>query len=172
MLKIAAQKLPGVRLVEADMTKIRLGERFDVVLCVYDSINHLLRFAEWKAVFDRAREHLSDGGIFVFDINTERKLATFASVDRPLSQWFGDGNLILVDVAPRGRGVVAWEIRVFEHRGDSRYRLHAEDIPEISFPAERVRAALKERFSRVWTYDAQRSRPSPSSERLHFVSAV
>jgi hypothetical protein len=57
MLEVAAAKLPGVPLVEADMTQFELGERFDVVLCVYDSINHLLEFGQWEAVFDRVHEH-------------------------------------------------------------------------------------------------------------------
>ena len=52
MLEVAAEKVPGVRLVEGDMTRFALGERFDVVLCVYDSINHLLEFPQWERVFD------------------------------------------------------------------------------------------------------------------------
>jgi predicted TPR repeat methyltransferase len=72
MLELAAQKLPRARLVQADMAGLDLGETFDVVLCVYDSINHLLSFEQWEAVFDRARDHLNDRGLFVFDINTEQ----------------------------------------------------------------------------------------------------
>jgi SAM-dependent methyltransferase len=168
MLEIAAEKVPGVPLFRGDMTSFDLAERFDVVLCVYDSINHLLRFDEWKAVFARAHEHLNDGGVFVFDINTMRKLSDFIPTS-PLPVWFGDGNLIVIDVTNGGRGVAVWEIRIFEHVGDSRYRLHAEDIREISFPPERIRTALEKLFSSVWIYDAQRSRPSAKSERLHFV---
>ncbi len=70
MLEIAAEKVPGVPLFRADMRTFDLGERFDVVLCVYDSINHLLRFDEWKTVFARAHDHLNEEGVFIFDINT------------------------------------------------------------------------------------------------------
>jgi SAM-dependent methyltransferase len=168
MLEIAAQKVPGVPLYRGDMTSFDLDERFDVVLCVYDSINHLLRFEEWKAVFARVHEHLDDDGVFIFDINTQRKLAEFAS--RPsTAEWFGDGNLLVLEISSAGRGVANWGARVFERVRDSEYRLHSEDIPEISFPPERIRAALDKRFSRVWIYDAQRARPTARSERLHFV---
>jgi trans-aconitate methyltransferase len=51
MLAVAREKVPDVRLVEGDMTAFRLEERFDVVLCVFDSINHLLDYAAWEAVF-------------------------------------------------------------------------------------------------------------------------
>ena len=109
--------------------------------------------------------------MFVFDINTKAQLA--ALVDRePAAHWFGDGNLFVINVSSAGRGVVTWELRVFERVRGSEYRLHEEDVCEISFPAERIKKELERRFSRVWIYDARRSRPSPRSERLHFVCAA
>jgi hypothetical protein len=150
------------------MRTFDLGERFDVVLCVYDSINHLLRFEEWRSVFARAHEHLNEDGLFIFDINTQHKLAEFAG--RPaMAEWFGDGNLMVLEISTAGRGVANWGARVFERVHDSEYRLHSEDIPEISFPPERIRAALERLFSRVSVLDSQRSRPTARSERLHFV---
>lgn len=168
MLEIAAQKVPQAPLVQSDMTTLSLEETFDVVLCVYDSINHLLRYDEWEAVFDRAREHLGEKGILIFDINTEQRLATLAG-QPPVVQWFDDGNLLLIDVQDRGEGVYVWSIWVFEHLGGSNYRLHAEGIPEVSFPTDRIVASLMERYRRVSTHDARRARPSLRSERLHFV---
>jgi SAM-dependent methyltransferase len=171
MLEVARKKVPSARLVHADMTDVQLEEEFDVVLCVFDSINHLLRFREWEAVFRRAREHIGDRGIFVFDINTQHRLEEFPS-GPPTVEWFGDGNLITIVISARPRGGVVWHLNVFEPVGDSTYRLHRAEIPEVSFPAERIRTALRKRFTRVWTYDAQRSRPSPRSGRLHFVCRV
>lgn len=78
MLAIAAAKVPQSRLVAGDMTEVRLGQTFDVVPCVYDSINHLLEFEQWDAVFECAHAHLREGGVFIFDINTERRLAWLA----------------------------------------------------------------------------------------------
>jgi SAM-dependent methyltransferase len=126
MLEIAAEKLPGIRLVQGDMTSIRLGECFDAVLCLYDSINHLLRFEDWERLFDTAAAHLVAGGVFVFDMYT-----------------------IVIDVTDGGGGVRDWMLRVFEHVAGDEYRLAEETIHEIAFPAERVRAkprgALRER---------------------------
>jgi cyclopropane fatty-acyl-phospholipid synthase-like methyltransferase len=168
MLRFAAAKVPHARLVCDDMTQVQLDEIFDVVLCVYDSINHLLDFAQWEAVFDRAYERLDRGGIFIFDINTERRL-TLLTQQEPIAEWFGDGeNLMLLAVREAGSGVV-WDIRVFEHIAADHYRLHREEIREVSFPLDRVRAALQGRFRRVHVYDQQRARPSTRSGRLHFA---
>jgi len=170
MLKVAREKVPTVPLIEADMTAFDLGERFDVVLCVYDSINHLLDFAQWEALFDRAHEHLREGGILIFDINTQRRLAALCEYPAAV-QWFGDGHLLLLEVKPSDtEAVVVWDIRVFEHQGDERYRLHAENIKETSFPRDRIEQSLRRRFRRVSTRDRQRQRPSPASDRLYFIA--
>ncbi len=168
MLDIASRKVPEARLFAEDMTHFDLGERFDVVLCVFDSLNHLVRFEEWEAVFDRAREHLSDSGIFVFDVNTERKLASFAGAP-PWIQWFDDESLFLIDVREGEDGTYDWKVRVFEHVEGSAYRLHAEDIREAAFPVDQIESALVDRFARISVFDADRARPTGRSERLYFV---
>jgi SAM-dependent methyltransferase len=167
MLELAAQKVPQARLFQADMSRVSLGQSFDVVLCVYDSINHLLKFEQWEATFDRALEHLDDGGVFIFDVNTERKLSSFVG-ERAWSQWFGD-DLVVIDVRDGGGGIAVWTIRIFEQLENSEYRLTSADIPEVAFPIDRIRTSLDERFARVWAYDAARSRPTSRSERIHFV---
>jgi SAM-dependent methyltransferase len=167
MLAVARRKLPGVELVRADMTRVRLARRFDAVLCLYDSINHLLRFREWEAVFDTAREHLRPDGALVFDMNTQRRLAALAAA-QPAVQWF-DGNVLLLDVSDAGRGVVDWHLRVFERIGEARYRLHESTIPETSFPLDRIRESLARRFRRVRVLDPLRSRPTARSGRLWLV---
>ena len=156
MLDIAARKVPRARLRRADMTRFDLGETFDVVLCVFDSINHLVRFSDWERVFDRARAHLTDRGLFVFDVNTERKLAAFA-VAPPWTQWFGDDNLLLIDVRDEGdRACTTWKVRVFEHcrrfwrtgstsRTSGRSRSRLERIRQALEQALPSRAGLRRR---------------------------
>ena len=100
-----------------------------------------MSFEQWEAVFDRAREHLRDGGIFVFDVNTERKLASFAE-GPPWMQWFGEDSLLLIDVRDGEDRTYDWKVRVFEHVEGSTYRLHAEDIREAAFPVDQIKSAI------------------------------
>jgi SAM-dependent methyltransferase len=169
MLEVAEAKLPGVRLVPADMTDFDLDTRFDVVLCVYDSINHLLDFELWRAVFARAHEHLNDCGVFLFDVNTERRLAGLCE-HPPVVHSFGRGHLLVMDVQPEICGVVGWHIRIFERERDGRYRLHDETISEVSFPRAQIAEALRERFRRVAAHDRRRQRVTAATERIHFVA--
>ena len=74
MLSIARKKLPHVRFYRKDMVRFDLGRKFDVIICVFDSINHVLKFADWQKIFRNAARHLEDDGLFLFDINTQAKL--------------------------------------------------------------------------------------------------
>jgi len=167
MLSVARKKLPVARFYQTSMAPFELGERFDVIICVFDSINHLLSFVDWKRVFRSAARHLTDDGLFLFDINTERKLQRHIQ-EPPWVKPF-DGNLLVMDITDAGHGVSNWNIKVFARQTKNSFRLFEEDIQEISFPSTRIREALLEKFKSVKIIDPMRRRPSGRSEKLYFV---
>ncbi len=70
MLRRAAAKAPGARLVRADMRDLpRLG-RFDLVTCLDDSLNYLLAPGELRAALGGIARNLAPGGVAVWDLNT------------------------------------------------------------------------------------------------------
>lgn len=167
MLSIARKKVPRAKLCCQDMVDFQIGEQFDAILCVFDSINHVRRFSEWKRVFAQVRQHLSPGGCFIFDINTQRKLERHIA-EPPWVHPFGR-NLLIIDVTALANHGSNWNIKVFEHLDDTRYVLHEEDIVEVSFPLEKIRGALHSYFANVSVVDTDRSRPTGKSERLFFI---
>lgn len=144
MLARARANVPQARLVEADMTRFALGATFDVVICIFDTLNHLPRFESWLDLFDRVREHLVPGGIFAFDVNTTGRLRRLWQ-GPAFAQDFG-ANTVIMDVAPGGGELSMWQVRIFEALGDGLFRLHRETIPELGVPLARIRAALASNF--------------------------
>ena len=55
MLSIARKKVPRAKLFRQDMVDFQINDRFDVIFCVFDSINHVQRFSDWKKVFARVQ---------------------------------------------------------------------------------------------------------------------
>jgi SAM-dependent methyltransferase len=159
--------VPQARFFRQDMVRFNLPERFDVICCVFDSINHVLSFAGWQELFAGVFRHLSDGGVFIFDINTQEKLNRHISEPAWVHQ-FGN-NLLIIKVSDAPNHSSNWNIRVFEHTKGNRYLLHEENIQEASFPKSNIVAALKVHFRRVTVIDTDRSRPSTASERLYFI---
>jgi SAM-dependent methyltransferase len=167
MLSIARRKVPQAKLFRQDMVDFHIDDRFDVICCVFDSINHVRRFSDWKRVFSGVRRHLSPGGCFVFDINTERKLQRHIA-EPPWVHRFGK-NLLIIDVTALTKNASNWNIKVFEHVNSDRYVLHEEDIVEASFPLQKIVSALRAHFASVRVIDHDRNRPGTKSERLFLI---
>ena len=167
MLAIARKKLPNVRFYRKDMVRFELAAKFDVIICVFDSINHVLKFVDWQKIFHNAVRHLEKDGLFLFDINTEAKLKRLIKAPTWVHK-FGP-NLEFISVTDCRSRIVNWNIRVFEHRRGNRYGLYEEDIKQISFPVNKIRASLRKRFANVKVIDATRGTSSAKSDRLYFV---
>lgn len=168
MLSIARQKVPRAKLIRQDMAGFHINDQFDVICCVFDSINHIRRFSDWKKVFASAKRHLLRSGCFIFDINTQRKLERHIA-EPPWVHWFRK-NLLIMDVTALPNHASNWNIKVFEYLKKNRYALHEEDIVEVSFPLRKIGDSLKRHFADVQVIDPERNRPSLRSERLFFIA--
>jgi SAM-dependent methyltransferase len=167
MLAFAASKVPRARLIEGDMTSFSLAERFDVVVCVFDSLNHLLTFDAWQSVFEAVHDHLADGGLFVFDVNTVGELRRLGG--EPPWVYDFDDNVMIMDVDFAEDGLSRWDIQIFEHVGESQYLLHQEEIGELGVTLERIRAAVAPRFEVLEEQDEDGGVPTDQSVKAHFA---
>lgn len=70
MLAIARRKLPQVRFVQGDMRKFRLGERFDVMTCMFSSINYMVRWKDLEKTLRNFHRHLEKGGVAIIECFT------------------------------------------------------------------------------------------------------
>ena len=171
MLAVAARSVPAARLVHADVTSFALRTRFDVAICVFDTLNHLPSLEAWRAMFERVHEHLADSGLFVFDVNTVGRLRRLwqgpaFAVD------FGE-NTVIMDVLPAGSGgegeLSMWTVRIFERIADDTFRLHEERIPELGVPLATIRKALAANFDLLEESELDGGPVSDESNRVFFA---
>lgn len=67
MLEVAREKLPGTKLLNADMMEFDLGERFDVVICMFSTLGYATTLGELGKVAANIERHLVDGGVAVVE---------------------------------------------------------------------------------------------------------
>ena len=167
MLSIAKQKLPHVRFYQQDMRNFRLANSFDVIVCVSDSINHIIKFGDWQKIFRRVAAHLKDDGLFIFDVNTIGKLRRLTEESAWVRQFGRDE--VIIRVTGGQRDIFEWQIRIFEHEKNRNYKLREETIPELAVGMKRILLALRAHFKKIDVRDPEGRRPSDQSERLYFV---
>jgi SAM-dependent methyltransferase len=168
MLAIARSKVPSARYVEGDMASFDLDHRFDVVICMFDTVNHLANFDQWRALFRRVYHHLADEGLFVFDVNTIGRLRRLGD-DPP---WVYDlkGHTIIMNVDRGEDELSTWHVRIFEHVGGTRFTLHHERIEELGVELDQIKSSLALWFDLLEETDPQGEKPNDESLRAHFVA--
>lgn len=147
MLMRASEKLRenGVEipLIEQDMTQLDLGNHYDVIVSLFDTVNHLTSQKGLSDLFKGIKEHLTDDGIYIFDV-----------VDRAFMDEMFPGGVFLDE---REKMTVIWEHEYEEEDGldyinttffvedeDGRFTRYIEDYAKKIFIREEIEEAAKE----------------------------
>ncbi|MEO7804478.1 MAG: class I SAM-dependent methyltransferase [Actinomycetota bacterium] len=67
LLTVAKGRLPGVRLLQQDMTAFNLGEVFDVVTCLFSSIGYTLTTQKLSDAVACMSQHLAPDGLLLVE---------------------------------------------------------------------------------------------------------
>ena len=63
------------KIICQDMSKLSINRKFDLITSALDSTNYIIDEDKLLNYFKRVKEHLSDNGLFIFDINSYYKLS-------------------------------------------------------------------------------------------------
>ena len=76
MLGFTRQNAPGVRFICDDARAFTLPSSYHLAVSMFDSLNHVLKLEELTAVFSNVHAALLGGGLFMFDLVTEKGYQT------------------------------------------------------------------------------------------------
>ncbi len=145
MLEIAAAKAReaglDVTFCLQDMARLRLRGCFDLVLCLYDSLNYLLHPRRLEAAFAAVGRVLSPGGLFVFDVNTPYCLANDWG-NQVAEERCGSAVLLHLYRYDPGTGIATLELLCL-HNTESGLEKFREIHRERGYTREEVAAALQ-----------------------------
>lgn len=190
MLQKAIDNIWRSRCELADMRDFNLNRNFDVVLCNYNSICHLISLKDWRKFFLQVYNHLNEWGIFIFDINT---VYEFESITRDFKQFFtfkdvdndSREDVVCLEMFKKERNMnndiilsqkekeyyYEWLIKMFVHADDGRYDLVIETIAENSFEISEIKKELESFwFKLLHLEDFHRWHVDEESERVYFVT--
>ena len=145
MLKKAKEKAKqdGLEIpyLHQDMRDFRLPHKVDLVTCLFDSINYILRYDELEAVFGNVHQALTPGGMFIFDMNTIFGLSSGWD-NRKTGEDLGDLAVIWDYSWDEGIRLATLEVTVFQRKGNL-YRKFKEVHRERGYDPKSVAKALK-----------------------------
>ncbi|MBS1517164.1 MAG: class I SAM-dependent methyltransferase [Bacteroidetes bacterium] len=167
MLKIAERKINRKRIFKGDIRNFIPSASYDAVFCIYDTVNHLLLFNEWKRFFRNVSQSLNTDGIFIFDFNTLFKLEMISEIS-PLINKFGK-NYLIADVKKISANTFNWNMKVFRNKKNDEFALHETNIKESSFDLFKILTALEKDFEILETADESGKTIFSQSERIFMI---
>ncbi|MEZ4689220.1 MAG: class I SAM-dependent methyltransferase [Ignavibacteria bacterium] len=167
MIRIAKKKIPDAELKVKDIREYKFDRKFDLILCLYDTINHITLFSDWKKIFKNTSEHLNPNGLFVFDINTLFKLDYFTTIS-PIVHEFGK-NYLIINISKTGSYTYNWNLKIFEKIKSDSYKLIEADIKESSFALIRIKNELEKYFNVLKIEDDTGRSVKENSGRVFFI---
>ena len=167
MLDVARARLPGAQFIQGDISSFDLGRSFDVIVCTYDVLNHLAEFSSWISCFSCTCKHLTEDGLFIFDVNTIGHLNKEVR-EQPQVHEF-DGNTVIINIGAENHSVFEWKLRIFEHVIDDQYRLIRSQFRELAVEIRQIQEAMSAGFELLELADSSGGAPGDESERAFFV---
>ena len=110
MIGIARAESRGIRYDVADMITYRPEERFDLVTCTGDAVNHIPSPEDVGRIFENVYGVLNPGGWFVFDLLNESEVST----GEPFEMDFGADQHIWFQMTRPALNRVNLKIRLHE----------------------------------------------------------
>ena len=170
MLEKARQKVPSAELFEGDMSNFELGKKFDVIICVFDSINHLRAFEQWQSLFSSVSKHLNPKGLFIFDMNTIGVLERHNQ--EPTGEKDLENGKLHMSVSKTAENVYEWDIEVRKLGPNGGEQAYRDKVIETSFPVNRVQEAALEHFVLLDSFDKTGEPVSDDLYRAYFILQI
>ena len=129
--------------LEQDMRELRLPEPVDAATCLYDSLNYLVDEGELRRAMSAIAVSLRPAGLFLFDMNTVRGLATRWGNRVWIIQDSDDAFEADQSEFDYDAGVATLRVNAFLHRPNGLYERVREVHRERGYPIPTIDAALE-----------------------------
>lgn len=150
------------------MDRLDLYGTVEAAVCCLDSLNYLTDVRTLRRTLQRLHLFVAPGGVFIFDINTPRKLRSL------------DGQIFLderedvycvwrTEFEKRSR-ICTFGMDIFQREGDG-WQRYAEEHREKAWEVEELTALLEEAgFGHIRTWgDCRLRAPGEEEERIYFT---
>ena len=176
MLDLAQEKLTNAGidapLLEGMMesfSHLGLAKDFDLIACLYDSLNYILEEEGVTQCFEEANLHLRPGGAFIFDVTSEYNLLhNFAGYT--YAENFEEASYIWENEYNLAEKLCKSKVTIFTHV-DDRYYKHVEMHKQRVYSTKWLTKKLEEKgFQVKGTFHNLTTKPVKTKcERIHFV---
>ena len=149
MLEVAEKK--GINTHLANMINFKLGKKYDLILCIFDSLNYIQNQSDLLCCFRSVKKHLSEKGLFIFDMNSDYYINEV--IPRHGNEYHKIGNIECIWLNSHEPNTWISELIFFEEIEGGVYRRYYERHVEKAYKLTDIKNLLKKaEFYSIETY--------------------
>lgn len=174
MLSIAYNKLmefDNIKLLQQDMRDFSIDEKYDSVIATCDSINYITESDDLLSTFKNVYEHLREGGLFIFDINSHYKLKNIIG-NNTFIEDRDDVFYIWQNYYDNEKDICEFYLTFFKSQDGDNFNRIDEVHMERAYKVDEIVDLLKKAgFKNIEYFDAFTFNPiKKESERINFLA--
>ena len=173
MIGYSRENAPGVEFVLDDARSFQLPAIYHGVVSAFDSLNHIMNLEELKQAFNNVERCLIRGGIFIFDMNTEKHFKTQWQDWKEIKENPDYIYIVRGEYNPEKR-IAQFHCTVFQRRVKG-WKRSDIILHERYYPQAEIKSALKESgFADIRAYSFDREhrlqKPTKNSTRVFYYA--
>lgn len=153
MLSVCENKIrsKNLKLFKQNMVGFSAPASYDAIISVGDSLNYLTDEKDFEAAIKSSYDHLKNGGIFIFDLNTEYK---FKNIPPVTVDEVEDVLYLWENIYDEEEKLNTYGVNFFRNIKDNDYRRFYEEHLERAYDLSFVKNLLeKTGFKDIEVYD-------------------
>lgn len=178
MLDAARQKVSssdaagtGCLFLQQDISQFELYGTVDLIVCLLDTVNHLIRPAQVRRLFRLCANYLNPGSLLIFDLATLKHLSQTLGC-QIFFQDMPDYTLFWQNNFRPASGISRSELTIFSRRPDGAYNRQDETIIEKFYDKDTISCWLAEAgLEFVARLASLNLKPAQKNDERHFFIA-
>lgn len=153
MLSVCENKIrsKNLKLFKQNMVGFSAPASYDAIFSVGDSLNYVTDEKDFEAAIKSSYDHLKDGGIFIFDLNTEYK---FKNIPPVTVDEVEDVLYLWENIYDEEEKLNTYGVNFFRNIKDNDYKRFYEEHIERAYDLSFVKNLLEETgFKDIEVYD-------------------
>ena len=153
MLSVCQNKIrsKNLKLFKQNMAGFSAPASYDAIFSVGDSLNYVTDVKDFEAAIKSSYDHLKDGGIFIFDLNTEYK---FKNIPPVTVDEVEDVLYLWENIYDEEKKLNTYGVNFFRNIKDNDYKRFYEEHLERAYDLSFVKNLLeKTGFKDIEVYD-------------------
>ncbi|MGM0413989.1 MAG: class I SAM-dependent DNA methyltransferase [Bacillota bacterium] len=171
MLAVAKKKVKKFEIepdfYHRDFLEIPAKNKYQLIYSVFDSLNYLLELEKLESVFDSVYEIIDKSGVFIFDLNTEERLAGI----KPGTTTFQEEDFLCYwqDIVDPEKAI--WQVNLMIQKKDETDCYEETHVEKGYNPYTIVESLKNTGFASVFYYRANYLiKGRPADDRIYFLA--